>query len=344
MKKRWFAGMAFLMAILLSACGKNADAAGKGTTEPETAVGTTTEISESTVPPQETDVAVETTEGQVPEAYAVAVVVTINPQVKLYLDADNVIVGVEYLNEDAKTAFSDIDFSNVTVEEGMEKIIAAAVEKEFLTDGKDVSIDVAEVKDTTCDTAVICEKVETAAVKAAEENHVAAVVTAQVSAEPSEPDETGNASDETAGSTTEETKQESAKPAAEEKPSEEPGTASDTEPETEPAQEQPAEPVASNPCSNCGGTGKCDECKGDGCRGAGYTVSCPRCHGSLTETCIYCDANGNSLKHDGACDFPNCMGAHVYPCTTCGGGTRPVVCASCNGSGKCKVCGGSGTK
>ena len=100
-----------------------------------------------------------------------AVIVTINPQVKLYLDAYNVIVGVEYLNEDAKTAFSDIDFSNVTVEEGMEKIIHAAVEKEFLTDGKDVSIDVAEIRDESCDGDAVCAEAETAAGKAAEENH-----------------------------------------------------------------------------------------------------------------------------------------------------------------------------
>ena len=101
--------------------------------------------------------------------------------------------------------------------------------------------------------------------------------------------------------------------------------------------------VPQNPCTACGGTGKCQECKGDGYRGSGYTVSCPRCHGALTETCIYCDANGNSMKHEGICDFPNCMGAHVYACTICGGGTKPVTCESCGGSGACNVCGGSGS-
>lgn len=101
--------------------------------------------------------------------------------------------------------------------------------------------------------------------------------------------------------------------------------------------------VPQNPCTTCGGTGKCQECKGDGYRGSGYSVSCPRCHGALTETCIYCDANGNSTKHEGICDFPNCMGAHVYACTICGGGTKPVTCESCGGSGACNVCGGSGS-
>lgn len=110
----------------------------------------------------------------------------------------------------------------------------------------------------------------------------------------------------------------------------------------EQAEESPQQIPEGEQCANCGGTGKCDECLGDGYLGAGYLVSCPRCHGSFTETCAYCDASGNSTRHEGKCDFPNCMGAHVYACTICGGGTIPVTCQSCAGSGNCKVCGGSG--
>lgn len=289
MKRRIIAGMCLLVAFMLCSCGKSNEL-------------------QDNMTGQETTV--ETKGEQVPETYAVAVVVTINPQVKLYLDANSVIVGVEYLNEDAKTAFSDVDLTNVTMEDGIEKIISAAVEKNYLSDGKDVNIDVAEIKNEASDAVAICEKAENAVVKAAEEKHVTAVVTSKVSVDVAK---------ETQTSTTQETAT-----------------------ETQTTQNQPSESVALNPCSNCGGTGKCDECKGDGYRGAGFTVSCPRCHGALTETCIYCDANGNSTKHAGTCDFPNCMGSHIYPCTTCGGGTTAVECASCNGSGKCKVCGGNG--
>ena len=192
-----------------------------------------------------------------------------------------------------------------------------------------MSIEVSEIRDESCDGEAVCAEAETAAVKAAEENHVTAVVTAKVSAEP-----TGKQTEGASGEiTSEESPSDSEETSVAEVPAE-------STPETTP---EPT-PEAVNICSNCGGTGKCDECLGDGYRGSGYTVSCPRCHGSLTETCIYCDASGNSNKHEGKCDFPNCMGAHVYPCTTCGGGTNAVTCASCNGSGKCKVCGGSGTK
>ncbi|MGN1148380.1 MAG: hypothetical protein ACI4TB_08155 [Lachnospiraceae bacterium] len=334
-KRKWLVIMCLFLTFVLSACGKDADITEEAISEmTEEALNVETEASEE---------AKEAVEAQVPEEYAMAVIVTINPQVKLYLDADNVIIGVEYLNEDARTAFSDIDFSNVTVEEGMGKIIEAAVEKEFLTDGKEISIDVAEIRDAGCDSEAVCAEVETAVIKAVEDNHVTAAVTAQVSAEPT--------SSESSEAVVPETTPEPSEPVTQEEasnPSETPVEEATPEPLEQVVQEatpEPTEePAPADPCSNCGGTGKCDECKGDGYRGAGYTVSCPRCHGSLTETCIYCDANGNSTKHEGKCDFPNCMGAHVYACTTCGGGTQPVTCASCNGSGKCKVCGGSGTK
>ncbi|MDO5382124.1 MAG: hypothetical protein Q4F06_05315 [Eubacteriales bacterium] len=260
-----------------------------------------------------TDTKEEVVEDQIPKDYVMAIVVTINPKVKLYLDANSKIIGVEYLNEDAKTAFSEISFSGMTVEEGMEKIVGAAVETQFLTDGKDVNIDILEVRDASCDSASVCEEAGAAATKAVASKKVNASVSSQVVAT------TEAVTKEAATTETAITE------------------AATTEAVTE-------APVSANPCSNCGGTGKCDECLGSGYRGAGYAVSCPRCHGSLTETCIYCDAAGNSNKHAGTCDFPNCMGAHVYACTTCNGGTKLVTCASCNGNGKCKVCGGSGTQ
>ena len=107
---------------------------------------------------------------------------------------------------------------------------------------------------------------------------------------------------------------------------------------TEPTEDASSVETPVNDCSVCGGTGKCDECKGDGYLGPGHTVSCPRCHGSGVETCPYCDGAGNSLRHEGACDFAPCMGSHIYPCTTCNGGTTAVTCNSCGGTGKCQTC------
>lgn len=264
-------------------------------------------------------------ENQIPESYEGSILVTINPKIRLFLDEDQRINGVEYLNEDAKKAFSEMDFSGLTLEKCMEKIVDAAVEKKYLTDGKEIQIAVDEVKDSQWDGEAVCAKMKDITEEILADRGVEANVS-YVEREVSE------ASGENT-TTTAVTKEPTSEPVA-------PTTAAATEPVA------PTTPptAAANKCSVCVGSGKCDECKGDGYRGLGFTVSCPRCHGSLTETCSYCDENGNSLKHEGTCDFPNCMGTHVFSCKVCNGGSTPVTCASCNGSGKCKGCGGTGTR
>ncbi len=138
----------------------------------------------------------------------------------------------------------------------------------------------------------------------------------------------------------------SKEPVSEETPATRPETESksEAESETEAGTEPETETgvVEGQVCGTCGGTGDCDECKGDGYLGPGYTVACPRCHGSGVEICGYCDAAGNSVAHEGTCDFPPCMGSHTYACTICGGGSNAVTCASCGGSGECQTCGGTG--
>lgn len=316
-KNLWI--LCFIFMLLLSACGRSAD----------------------------------TAENQIPDDYAVTVIVTINPQIKLYADADQRIVGVEYLNEDAKTAFSDIDFIGITMEEGMYQIVDAAIEQHFLTDGKAVDIEVTEIIDESCDGSAVCKKMEDATVAVIEKSGVTASVSVRVSAEIMEEADESEAADseETNVHETEISENALTEIGATEDVMKE-SSETDTDVGTkETAQTEVSENTTpaiqdseKSSCTVCGGTGKCDECKGDGYRGSGYTVSCPRCHGALTETCIYCDANGNSTKHEGTCDFPNCMGAHVYKCTICGGGTTPVTCQSCGGSGKCNACGGGGTQ
>lgn len=344
-KKITFAAMGILLLLCLSACGKEKEVASENSetvVESETVESKTTEskTTESGNEIAETQAAM--AEDVIPTDYAAAIIVTINPQVKLYVDVDNTIVGIEYLNEDAKTAYAVIDFSGLTVEEGMEQLIDAAVEKEFLTDGKEVSIDVAEVRDESYDCEAACAKAKAAVTETTQKCQLEVVISTEVSAR--EIAERQAAESQNVSKTETESGTE---PGTE--PETEPETESGTEPETESGTQPGDEPekkeeiqASANPCSNCGGTGKCDECLGDGYRGTGFAVSCPRCHGSLTETCAYCDAAGNSNKHEGTCDFPNCMGAHVYACTTCKGGSTPVTCESCGGTGKCKVCGGSG--
>lgn len=286
MRKKSIKGLlCLLMLVVLGGCGKAK--VESASTEENIPVEETeqTETINNTDDTEEENT--EAAEELIPETYAFSCKVTINPEIELYLNQKNEIVGFEYLNEDAKDAYQKLALKGLTVEAGVKEMILAASEKGYLDTNKKVSITITEVKDTTCDTEAVCEKIKEAAQEVIAEEKIEA--------------------------------------------------------ELEVADYESENAVPQNPCTACGGTGKCQECKGDGYRGSGYSVSCPRCHGALTETCIYCDANGNSTKHEGICDFPNCMGAHVYACTICGGGTKPVTCESCGGSGACNVCGGSGS-
>lgn len=118
-KKKTLVAMGLSLLLCLSACSK--------------AKEIVSESSEAVVESEAIEPVSETTETQVamaedviPTDYAAAIIVTINPQVKLYVDVGNTIVGIEYLNEDARTAYAGIDFSGRTVEEGMEQLIDAA--------------------------------------------------------------------------------------------------------------------------------------------------------------------------------------------------------------------------
>lgn len=277
--------------------------------------------------------------------YASIVEVTINPELRLYLGADSEVLAVEYLNTDARDAYEQLDLIGKSVDACMEEVVTAAIEQHYLESGETVTVNVVEVKDENIDETTICNVCYEAVQQAATEKEVAAVIKVE--------DSTGVAyqANETAATTpptpttvdvaTGETPiPENDTPV----PTEEAEETEDTE-VTDMPSVQPTEAAANaNPCGSCGGSGKCQECKGSGYRGAGHAVSCPRCHGSFTETCGYCDAAGNSKMHEGTCDFGPCMGAHVYPCTTCGGGSKSVTCASCSGNGKCSACGGSGHK
>lgn len=236
--------------------------------------------------------------------YAAILRVKINPEMNLFLDAENQVLAVEYLNDDAKEAFSKLSMKGITLEEAMKQIIATSVEKGYLTDGKTISVDVVESDEKQIAVQELTDKIQASVQQGLSEQQIGAKLELSVAGEILEQEEI---------------------------------------PAVQPESVQTSE-TPKNPCSVCGGTGNCQECKGDGYRGSGYTVSCPRCHGSLTETCIYCDAAGNSNKHEGVCDFPNCMGAHIYACTTCKGGSSPVTCNSCGGTGNCSACNGTGEK
>lgn len=332
MKKRArITAILMVMILTMGACSGASDEEPKESQSSESVDGK--EDSTATTEPQQTV-------SDIPENYVSAIVVTINPQIKLYLDANDVTVAVEFLNEDAKDAYGSLEFVGKTIEKCVEDIVTEAIEQKYLESGENVAVTVVEVKDENVSKEELCSNCYTAVEEVLVEKEITATVNVEVATTVAESQgSSGNETTTVAGgseSSSSLDSQNTSETTTDETTSTE--EVATTEEQTE------TTTVATTPCKTCGGTGKCQECKGDGYLGSGYTVACPRCKGSLTETCIYCDSNGNSNKHEGKCDFPNCMGSHVYACTTCGGGTRAVTCASCGGDGKCKSCGGSGQK
>ncbi|MBR3594392.1 MAG: hypothetical protein IKL44_06955 [Clostridia bacterium] len=83
-----------------------------------------------------------------PEGYVSVVQVTINPTVNLYLDADEVILAVEYVNDDAKECYEKIekDLVGSKLADGVENVIKTAEADGYLDENKAVTIDVVESK------------------------------------------------------------------------------------------------------------------------------------------------------------------------------------------------------
>lgn len=81
--------------------------------------------------------------------YAAVIHVEINPEFNLYVDAEECIVYVEYLNEDAADLFETVDLTGQKLADGMETIVDAAEEKGYLNGQNEVTTDVVWVQEAT---------------------------------------------------------------------------------------------------------------------------------------------------------------------------------------------------
>ena len=136
MKKKFTVVLVICIMFVLTACAKQEEkASGNRETETSAAAEESTHEVETEEEKQET------------ENYSAAVIISINPRIKLYINSDNVVVGVEFLNKDAEEAFQGVELADLTVEQSISKIVEVTVEKKFLTDGKDISIEISDVKE-----------------------------------------------------------------------------------------------------------------------------------------------------------------------------------------------------
>lgn len=246
-----------------------------------------------------------------PQEYAATLVVTINPEVRLYLNEQNEILAVEYLNQDAMEAYGDLKLEGQSCDAVVEQMVQAAIEQNYLKEGKDVTVKVEEVVSDAISPSDINAKLEVTVNKVITSNDMTANVSFLV----------------------------------DEKITQEASS------ETQPVQEEPVATTCSacngtgNSCQECSGTGivNCKRCNNGvescgTCHGTAV-ITCHGCHGSKTvgdmgEICNYCGGSGTM-----SCDA--CGGQGTFLCSWCKGELRHV-CPECWGEGGCDTCGGDG--
>lgn len=325
--------------LLLSGCGNKAQEAEESQVQTDIAVTVTEQTAAAEAQAETAD----------PETldYAYRLHIMINPEFMLYLDEQSKVVAVACLNQDAEDLFSETDLTGMDVEKAMPVIIQQAVAKEYLADGKNITIDLE--KSTESGQADTVEQVIAAAVTAElKEQGVDAVLELQDAGTPvaiegantgagdTVPDNTGNT--DKAGNVSES----GANNAVPDNGITGNGSATNVSQKTK--------------CSACDGTGICQECKGG-------TAPCKRCGGSLWETCGTCGGSGRqtcpgcggsgvdatsgtSCRHCGGSGGNTCQqcgGSGGKSCSICHGkGVISDDCILCHGDKKCTVCGGSG--
>lgn len=142
MKKVWACLLAVVLLLTLStACGNDApkpDAAPQATT-------TTTANHETFEKPAE---------------YASVVLVTINPQFKLYLDADGDVLAVEPVNADAKQVAEKMTVKAGAIATVVDSLITVANNDGFVKKDVTVNIEVAEIRSETVNTATVLKSLK----------------------------------------------------------------------------------------------------------------------------------------------------------------------------------------
>jgi len=78
--------------------------------------------------------------------YAAVFIVSINPKVKIYVDAEGIVLKMEKMNADAAVLLDELEWANKKLEDCFNALLVKAHEKGFLKNNAKVSISVAEVK------------------------------------------------------------------------------------------------------------------------------------------------------------------------------------------------------
>lgn len=157
MKKKLLATiMALSMILSLSACGAQKDASiTESSVDPQTSSVSKETVTKTTVDVSENKsketIVQEGLVTEAPEKYEYSIVITINPQITLYMEynekGEAVVKHFKFDNEDAKDAYGELELVNLKSDDAVKLIIKTAAEKEYLKDDGDVTIDIQPVGD-----------------------------------------------------------------------------------------------------------------------------------------------------------------------------------------------------
>ena len=149
MKKALSIILVFAMLLALTACGNNASQNTQNGSEGNQDV-TQNETTEA-----------ENAEFMPPENYATVLLVTINPQFRLYLDADGNVLAVEAVNKDAKKIAGQLSFETDHYTEAVKKIVTAANENDFIKSTTVIHVEITDTKGSSVDKDEVLNEITT---------------------------------------------------------------------------------------------------------------------------------------------------------------------------------------
>lgn len=96
-----------------------------------------------------------------PENYATVLLVTINPQFRLYLDANGNVLAVEAVNKDAKKIAEQLSLEADHYTEAVKKIVNAANENDFVKSTTVIHVEIADTKGPSVDKEEVLNAIST---------------------------------------------------------------------------------------------------------------------------------------------------------------------------------------
>lgn len=136
-----------------------------------------------------------------PENYASVLLVTINPQFKIYLDEKGTVLAVDGVNTDAEKIVNDLTVADQGFEVVIEKIVKKANEKGFIKENSTINFEITENKKSDTNVTDILNKAISAAKQTADSLELTITVNAKNSSEQtnttinSDISDTGNSND-----------------------------------------------------------------------------------------------------------------------------------------------------